>query len=287
MSFEAKVFNVMIASPGDVPEERQAVRDVLYAWNAVHADERKQVLLPVGWETHAAPDMSGPPQSIINKVALNDCDLLVGIFWTRIGTATAEYVSGAVEEIERHIAAGKPAMLYFSEAPIKPDSINSKQYKQLQKFKSYCRPKGLYEGFVSTDDFKSKFKDQLQLILKTHFRAINTIDSYKIDRPSINEKEVASVLSADEQVLLKAASSDKHGAILKVKMSDGTYIQTNNRHIIQEQSAREIARWIGALDSLCRKDYVRAVGHKGQMFELTAAGFALADTLLVEDSSNS
>jgi hypothetical protein len=48
MSFEANVFNVMIASPGDVPEERQAVREVLYAWNAVHSDERKQVLLPVG-----------------------------------------------------------------------------------------------------------------------------------------------------------------------------------------------------------------------------------------------
>jgi hypothetical protein len=161
MSFDANVFNVMIASPSDVPEERQVVRDVLYAWNAIHADERKQVLLPVGWETHSAPDMGGPPQSIINKQVLENCDLLVGIFWTRIGTATAEYASGAVEEIERHIAAGKPTMLYFSEASIKPNLLDQNQYKQLQDFKEYCRPKGLYEGFNDTNrvsiDWKSRF----------------------------------------------------------------------------------------------------------------------------------
>ena len=70
MSFEATVINVMIASPSDVPKERQTVREVLYEWNALYADERKHVLLPVGWETHSAPDMAGPPQSIINKQVL-------------------------------------------------------------------------------------------------------------------------------------------------------------------------------------------------------------------------
>ena len=147
MSFNATVYNIMIASPSDVPEERKAVREVLYEWNAVHSDERKQVLLPVGWETHSAPDMKGPPQSIINEQVLIQCDLLVGIFWTRIGTATAEYASGAVEEIQKHIAAGKPAMLYFSEALVKPELGIGKQFKQLQKFKNYCQPIGLYEGF--------------------------------------------------------------------------------------------------------------------------------------------
>ena len=64
-----------------------------------------------------APEMGDEPQTIINKRILEDADFLVGIFWTRLGTPTASYASGAVEEIEEHLAAGKPAMLYFSAAP--------------------------------------------------------------------------------------------------------------------------------------------------------------------------
>lgn len=48
MSYEAKVFNVMIASPGDVASERTIIRDVIYEWNAVHSKSRNIVLLPVG-----------------------------------------------------------------------------------------------------------------------------------------------------------------------------------------------------------------------------------------------
>jgi hypothetical protein len=75
------------------------------------------MLLAVGWETDVAPEMGAPAQSIIDRQILNDADLLVGIFWTRIGTPTASYASGAVEEIEEHLKAGRPAMLYFSAAP--------------------------------------------------------------------------------------------------------------------------------------------------------------------------
>jgi hypothetical protein len=50
MSYTALVVKVMIASPSDVPRERQLVRDVIHEWNAVHAEDRKVVLMPVGWE---------------------------------------------------------------------------------------------------------------------------------------------------------------------------------------------------------------------------------------------
>ena len=60
MSFEAVVYNVMIASPGDVATERQIARDVIAEWNAVHSSTRRLVLRPVGWETHATPTMGMP-----------------------------------------------------------------------------------------------------------------------------------------------------------------------------------------------------------------------------------
>jgi hypothetical protein len=78
-----------------------------------------------------SPEMGDSAQSIINRTVLQECDLLVGIFWTRIGTPTEEYASGTVEEIERHIDSGKPAMLYFSSAPVMPDSVDPDQYRSL------------------------------------------------------------------------------------------------------------------------------------------------------------
>lgn len=281
MSFSATVYNVMIASPSDVPEERQAVREVIYEWNALHADERKQVLLPVGWETHSAPDMKGPAQSIINEQVLHQCDILVGIFWTRIGTATAEYASGAVEEIQLHIAAGKPTMLYFSEALVKQEVIIGKQYRQLQKFKSFCRPRGLYESYSNIEDFKKKFNRQLQIIIKQHFISSPNEES-PIKVPLAFEMKLAedkNVLTTDEQNLLKATSLDKRGVIHRIKVSDGTYIETHNIHFVLIQSAREIARWDAAIESLLNKELIKMVGYEGDVFEITAAGFEVADKI--------
>jgi hypothetical protein len=89
MPYNANVFKVMIASPGDVAVERSVIREVLSEWNTVHSDTREVVLLPVGWETNTSPEMGERPQAIINKQILKDCDLLVGVFWTRIGLRLA------------------------------------------------------------------------------------------------------------------------------------------------------------------------------------------------------
>ena len=50
MSYDAKVFNVMVASPGDVLAERAVFREVIHEWTAANSEVRKVVLLPVGWE---------------------------------------------------------------------------------------------------------------------------------------------------------------------------------------------------------------------------------------------
>src|SRR5437763_1467261 len=124
MSYRADVHRVMIASPGDVLAERQIAREVIHEWNSVHSIDRRIVLMPVGWDTHASPEMGDRAQAIINRTVLADCDLLVAIFWTRLGTPTGVAASGTVEEIEEHLAAGKPAMLYFSSAPVHLDSVD-------------------------------------------------------------------------------------------------------------------------------------------------------------------
>ena len=124
----------MIASPSDVATERKNIRDVVHEWNAIHSEDQQIVLMPLGWETHASPKMGDSAQNIINKQVLDRCDLLIAVFWTRLGSPTGSSPSGTVDEIEKHLGASKPVMIYFSNAPVRPESVDDEQYAALRAF---------------------------------------------------------------------------------------------------------------------------------------------------------
>jgi hypothetical protein len=65
MAFGSRVFRVMIASPGDTIEERDAIERALHGWNADRSEREQVVLLPVRWETTAVPRLGASGQSII------------------------------------------------------------------------------------------------------------------------------------------------------------------------------------------------------------------------------
>ncbi|WP_321364389.1 hypothetical protein [uncultured Celeribacter sp.] len=44
MAYDAKILNVMIASPSDVRAERVVARDTIYDWNATHSNSQKIIL---------------------------------------------------------------------------------------------------------------------------------------------------------------------------------------------------------------------------------------------------
>lgn len=177
MTFDAKVYRVLVASPGDVGDERSMIPEVIAEWNAVNSFTLKVVLLPVKWEENSFPELGGRPQSFINKQIVNDCDLLVGVFWTRIGTDTGTHVSGTVEEIEHFVKSGKPSMLYFSQSPVDPDKIDLKQLEGMRNFREEMRIKGLSENYSGIADFRNKFARQLT------YRMNSTLESAR--RPSV------------------------------------------------------------------------------------------------------
>jgi hypothetical protein len=173
MSYYADVWKVMIASPKDVLAERQAIRDAINDWNAANSEQDDYssiVLLPVSSETHATPEMGDRPQAILNRQILKDCDILVAVFWTRLGTPTGVAPSGTVEEIQKHIAAGKHAMIYFSNAPVSPNAIDSEQYRALTDFRHECFAKGLCDSYESVPEFRTKFTRHLAKIMNAHLR---------------------------------------------------------------------------------------------------------------------
>ena len=154
MSYPATVYRVLIASPSDVEQERAAIRDLVYQWNDVYSPSTGVVLLPVLWETHAVPQMGDRPQGIINRQLVENADLLIGVFWTKLGTHTGQAESGTAEEIEAFRQRGKPVLLYFSSAPVVPGSIDFHEFQRLQEYKQRLQSEGLLGEYSTLDELR-------------------------------------------------------------------------------------------------------------------------------------
>ncbi|MFN8953293.1 MAG: hypothetical protein ACK5WC_19490 [Aphanizomenon sp.] len=155
MPVEAKVYRILIASPRDVEEEEKIIREQSYKWNAANTMGMKKILMPIRWNTDATPSLEGRGQSVINSQLVDSCDLLIGIFRTRLGTPTPEADSGTVEEIERANNQGKPCLVYFHD-PVTEVGIDKEQYQKLQIYKKELQTKGLTDNYNSLDEFRDK-----------------------------------------------------------------------------------------------------------------------------------
>jgi hypothetical protein len=266
MSYNATVINVMLATPSDVATERQIIRDVLAEWNSTHSHDRKIVLLPIGWDTHASPQMGERAQAIINKQVLQHADLLVAVFWARLGSPTGAAPSGTVEEIEEHLRAGKPAMLYFSSAPVRPDSVNEEQYRALKEFKSQVESRGLIESYESIAEFRQKLSRQ---VTQTTSRVWASVAGVLIPDGTESAQSASPRLSDDAKTLLLEAAADHQGTVLVIETFGGVQISTNGKELVEEQTPRAEARWKGAVSELLSGGFLIDRGHKGEVLSVT------------------
>lgn len=221
--------------------------------------------------SQAAPNMGKPAQQLINEELLIEADLLMGGFWTKLGTPTTEYDSGTVEGIERHIQAGKPTLLYFSDEPVALSSVNRDEYDRLVKFKDACRTRGQYHTFDTAAQFADDFSRHLAMHLND-LTGQGTVASVSIPiTPSIPE------LSSEAKTLLNEGAKDVQGTVLAVRHMSGTDIQTNGKNLITSGERREIAIWEDALNQLVRSQLLIGRGAKGEVFEVTALGYETVD----------
>lgn len=270
MSYQANVLRVMLASPGDVQAEREIATEEIHKWNDTHAAARSLILQPVRWETHGSPEMGAHPQEILNENLLRDSDIVVGIFGYRIGTATKEYVSGTVEEIKRHVAAGKLAMLYFSQMPVALNSVDFEQYEALSAFKQECKDLGLYWEFETRDKFREHFGRHLTIELNKPRYVWQRVET------NAGTPVTPSSLSEDAKRLLIETAKDEHGMILTITTHDGFGLQTNDT-TFTDGTNRSAARWKAALRELVKKSLLE---ESGETAEITDRGYAIADALL-------
>lgn len=159
------IYRILIASPSDCVKERSSIPEIIYSWNSVHSFHTGIILEPVMWETHVFPEMGNRPQEIVNKQIVDSCDFLIGAFWTRIGTATGDYVSGTAEEIDRLRSQGKKIFLYFSSAPVVPESIDQDQYKARIEYEKNLRGQGITFKYSDMGEFREMLQRHLSSLM--------------------------------------------------------------------------------------------------------------------------
>jgi hypothetical protein len=274
MAYHAQIIRIMIASPSDCAAEQQVIESAIHDWNSAHSAPNGFALLPVHWRSHAAPSMSDRPQAVINKQVLQDCDLLIATFWTRLGSPTGAAPSGTVEEIQEHLRAGKPAMIYFSNAPAHPQTVDSNQLEAVHEIRKAFSVEGLVHTYDSIEQFANALHNHLAMTINREFGALlaDPIDALFADA----ETYAPSSITPDAAELLKEASVAKNGMIMMYGTFGGAFLQTNGRNFITDGSPQTRARWKAALDELIDEGAVEERGHKGEVFAVTHHGYELA-----------
>lgn len=238
------IFRALIASPSDCVQERKIIPEVIRAWNAVHSIDRSAIVEPVLWETHSRPAFGDRPQELLNQQLVKSCDLVIGAFWTRLGTPTGKAESGTAEEIEQFRAEGKPVLLYFSSAPAVPESIDPDQYKALIEYKKGLTASGLYSTYESLADFR----DQLQRHFAAHM--IDLIANFAGLEPREKASSNASLPSQYQELAEFISQYEAFLRRLEAEWEaerDSDPYNTENGKYILDRAADEIVHFISMI----------------------------------------
>ena len=91
-------------------------------------------------------------------------------------------------------------------------------------------------------------------------------------------KSTSTQLSDEAKTILKAAVAGS-GKISRSPYLNGEDIEVGGQSMIPDIDPRTIARWFGGLEDLRRRRFVKDLGHKGEVFEVTREGYEAADEL--------
>ena len=83
-----------------------------------------------------------------------------------------------------------------------------------------------------------------------------------------------------DTAFLLVYAADGDGRILKIRtLSTPVQITTSGKQFMADNSQRESAKWQEALDRLIEWGWVKPVGYKGEIYELTGTGYKKAEWL--------
>jgi hypothetical protein len=260
MPFTVTAFGVKIVSLGGAGIELIIAREAIADWNASHARDQKRILLPLDAD---APRDSFPP------------DLLIAIFSDSTGSAGDQATDDLGEQIETQLRAGRPALLYFSEARIDLGETPLLQGGSLDEFKKRYMT-ATVDSYADDKEFRGRFSRHLDVVVGTH-------DHFKIDAaaspapalpaPKPLDPRRTGPLSPWAQTILVEACDDFEAYIGRIKVGGILKIQANGKQLVEQNDPASFAQWESAFQELLAGDFIRDAGCNGQLFQISAKGF--------------
>lgn len=155
----------MLVAPDDVDLEIDALKDVIQQANNWRRDAPVDVWW---WRTDSGPGLhlDGPQGRADELMRVEDADLVVAVFWARLGTAVHGAPSGTAHELMKSWqswrANGRPDVwVYFSTRDVPQHAALDEQFKALNQFRqSLPAEQGTWD-FLDNEDLRGTFTKHL------------------------------------------------------------------------------------------------------------------------------
>ena len=202
--------NVTLCGPGDVSREIKIAEKAVEAWNLANRALAGCSLISQHWSTHSAPDMEARGQQVIDHQLIDKSDLVIAVFWARLGTPTGLADSGTVEEVQRAMARGIRVMVYFSDLVAHMQQVDEGQLVKLEEFRRRVMNSGLASSFSSRIKFEENLRRHLGI-------AVADI---------LSSKAAAAPIKIPKKIPKKRASVSQSGSRNTQIVGDGNTINT-------------------------------------------------------------
>ncbi len=201
------------------------------------------------WEISSSPQL-GAPQDVLNGQIVDPADVLIGMFWTRIGTPTENAASGTVEEIERLIERGASVFLYFSNQPVMPGTVDTDQLEALRIYRDGMKSRALFREYETPADLKAQVQRDLTREVRRKREDGEATEVSGVPGPGQPAVSASGHLNNDLNHALKLYKAQVRGVIARHEGRwDSSATRFDSDDMRHEMSAisRELALTLGAI----------------------------------------
>jgi hypothetical protein len=167
--------NLIVVSPSDVQPEREAMDKIAADLNKIISPQFGLELRVLRWETDVWPGfhLEGPQGQVDEALQIDNCDIMVGVFWKKFGTPVKDAKSGTEHELGRAYKAWKASegkrpqiMIYFKDKKYEcKTQAEKKQMALVEAYKNKVQTKAIRSSYKDLADFQRLVRDHLLMYL--------------------------------------------------------------------------------------------------------------------------
>jgi hypothetical protein len=194
VTYSSTTYRLLISTPGDIPaKDIAAASEAINRWNAIYGQQFGAVVVPTHWKLHSAAAHGDRPQASLNTQLVEHADIVVALFWHRLGSPTGEEVSGTVEEINTAHKNGAYVAILRCDRDL-PHNADLEQVAGLRRFYEQVASSSLMLGYGDEADLA---------------RHVDTILMAAVSRDSARAEAAAERQQAGAEVWPRVESSER------------------------------------------------------------------------------